>query len=85
MLNISKNPLNKQVSLDRYSSLAKVENKTYYKVFNKLSLLFLLVLIVMLFLPWTQNISGYGKVTTLMPSQRPQSIQSQIPGESNNG
>jgi len=80
MLNISKNPLNKQVSLDRYSSLAKVENKTYYKVFNKLSLLFLLVLIVMLFLPWTQNISGYGKVTTLMPSQRPQSIQSQIPG-----
>ena len=33
-----------------------------------------------LFLPWTQNISGSGSVTTLKPSQRPQSIQSVISG-----
>jgi adhesin transport system membrane fusion protein len=33
-----------------------------------------------MFLPWTQNISGQGLVTTLTPGQRPQSIQSQIPG-----
>ena len=35
---------------------------------------------VSLFLPWTQNISGSGSVTTLKPNQRPQSIQSVISG-----
>jgi len=43
-------------------------------------LAFGIILLVILFLPWTQNITGYGKVTTLMPGQRPQNIQSQIPG-----
>ena len=35
---------------------------------------------IVLFLPWTQNITGQGLVTTLKPNQRPQTIQSQIPG-----
>ena len=33
-----------------------------------------------MFLPWTQNINSRGSVTTLSPSQRPQTIQSPIPG-----
>ena len=33
-----------------------------------------------MFLPWTQNITGRGNVTTLTPGQRPQTIQSPIPG-----
>ena len=33
-----------------------------------------------MFLPWTQNINGFGYVTTLTPEQRPQTIQSPIPG-----
>jgi multidrug resistance efflux pump len=36
--------------------------------------------VIALFLPWTQNISGSGSVTTLRPDQRPQSIQSVISG-----
>jgi multidrug resistance efflux pump len=35
---------------------------------------------VILFLPWTQNISGSGAVTTLKPDQRPQTIHSAIGG-----
>ena len=35
---------------------------------------------IVLFFPWTQNISGEGFVTTLTPDQRPQTIQSPIPG-----
>jgi multidrug resistance efflux pump len=34
-----------------------------------------------LFLPWTQNISGSGAVTTLKPNQRPQTIQTVISGK----
>jgi multidrug efflux pump subunit AcrA (membrane-fusion protein) len=36
--------------------------------------------LLILFLPWTQNISGSGSVTTLKPDQRPQTIQSAIAG-----
>lgn len=80
MLNISKDPLNKKVNLEQYRSMQKLSNIQYYKQLNKLLKLFGLVLLVTLFLPWTQNITGYGKVTTLRPNQRPQNIQSQIPG-----
>ncbi len=34
----------------------------------------LLLGFIALFLPWTQNISGQGLVTTLTPDQRPQTF-----------
>ena len=37
-------------------------------------------LILMLFLPWQQNIQGYGKVTPFRPQDRPQTVQSIIAG-----
>jgi len=36
--------------------------------------------IVILFLPWQQNIRGSGKVTALSPSNRPQTIETTIAG-----
>ena len=80
MLNISHNQLNKKVSLNAYESARLVFNRTYYKQINKFLLIFAIILIICLFLPWTQNISGQGSVTTLKPDQRPQTIQSPIPG-----
>lgn len=38
-------------------------------------------LVVILFLPWTQNISSRGNVTTLRQEQRPQEINTIIPGK----
>ena len=55
-------------------------NRIYYKYINRFLLAFAIILIIVMFLPWTQNISGQGQVTTLKPDQRPQTIQSQIPG-----
>ena len=40
----------------------------------------LFVLLLCLFLPWTQNIRSKGKVTTLRPEQRPQEINTIIGG-----
>lgn len=37
-------------------------------------------LLLLLFLPWTQNIRGKGRVTTLFQEQRPQELNSIIPG-----
>lgn len=80
MLNISKNPLNKKVDLSEFNSGKRVFNKSYYKYFNRFLAGFAIVGFIILFLPWTQNISGQGEVTTLTPDQRPQTIQSPIPG-----
>ena len=37
-------------------------------------------LLLFMFLPWTQNIRGRGKVTTLFQQQRPQELNSVLPG-----
>ncbi|AXG69471.1 HlyD family secretion protein [Kordia sp. SMS9] len=80
MLNITNNKLNKKVKLTQYSSGKLVFNKKYYKQLNRFLFVFAVIVIIVLFLPWTQNITGQGQVTTLQPDHRPQTIQSQIPG-----
>jgi len=80
MLNISNNQLNKTIDLGIYKSGKNVLHKKYYKYFNRFLLAAAIIILIVLFLPWTQNISGNGIVTTLKPNQRPQHIQSQIPG-----
>lgn len=80
MLNISDNNKQGLQSLDSYSSIQGLNRKKHYKILNKIILGISILGILILFLPWTQNISGAGAVTTLKPNQRPQSIQSVISG-----
>ena len=80
MLNISHNQLNKKIDLADYKSGKNIMNVQYYKYFNRFLLAAAIILFIVMFLPWTQNITGQGIVTTLKPNQRPQHIQSQIPG-----
>lgn len=63
-----------------YESGKKIFDINYFKQFNKFLWVFSAIMFIVLFLPWTQNISGNGQVTTLRPEQRPQSIQSALPG-----
>lgn len=42
---------------------------------------FAAVLAFLMFLPWTQNIRGKGSITTLRQEQRPQELNSIIPGK----
>ncbi|MCX8112820.1 MAG: HlyD family secretion protein [Bacteroidia bacterium] len=39
-----------------------------------------LFFLAFLFLPWTQNVSGVGRVTSLTPDVRPQTLHAMIPG-----
>ena len=80
MLNISQNQLNKTVDIKSSKSGQRVFHGRYYKYFNRFLGAFAIVGIIILFLPWTQNITGRGNVTTLTPDERPQTIQSPIPG-----
>lgn len=80
MLNISPNRLNRKVDLMNYRSSQKVFHAKHYKHFNRFLLAFTIIGFIVLFLPWTQTISGKGYLTTLNPEHRPQTIQSPIPG-----
>lgn len=80
MLNISPNKLNDKVDLSRFEAARRVFHRRHYKHFNRFLLAFAGIGVVVLFLPWTQNISGEGYLTTLRPDQRPQTVQSPIPG-----
>jgi multidrug efflux pump subunit AcrA (membrane-fusion protein) len=80
MLNISNNSINKFVNRNDYSALNSVESNTSGKVLKRLFIGSILALIIIMLLPWTQNIRARGEVTTLDPSQRPQTINSVIAG-----
>ncbi|AYN67389.1 HlyD family efflux transporter periplasmic adaptor subunit [Euzebyella marina] len=81
MLNISKNPLNKTVHLTGFKSTERVFHQRHYKHLNRFLLGSAIFGIIVLLLPWTQNVRGNGYLTTLSPEHRPQTIQSPIPGK----
>lgn len=80
MLNISNNSVSENIDLTTFKSGKSIFTKEYHKRFRQFLLIFSIIILIILFLPWTQNISGKGSVTTLKPNQRPQTLQSQIPG-----
>lgn len=80
MLNISNNNEHGSTFLDRYNTVKSLAKRPHYKILNRIITIVSILALIGLFLPWTQNISGKGAVTTLKPNQRPQSIQSVISG-----
>jgi len=79
MLNISKkNPIKE--SMEQFSAVSNLTHRPHYKILNRIILIVTLIVLIIFFLPWTQNISGSGAVTTLKPDQRPQTIHSAIAG-----
>lgn len=80
MLNISDIKVKEGPIVKKYDAFNAGINPRYARILALWVLGTLLSFIVLLFLPWTQNISGKGKLTTLMPSERPQIIPSSIDG-----
>ncbi len=80
MLNISKNTVNQEVEFSRFNSFRGTVLSNANRMFIRWLLFTMLLVLVFMFLPWTQNIQSKGEVTTLQPGQRPQTIQATIPG-----
>jgi adhesin transport system membrane fusion protein len=80
MLNISQNDIRDRINKDDYKSLIRSEALTKKNVLLRILGICLVFFIIILFLPWTQNFNSRGTLTTLKPSQRPQSIHSIIAG-----
>lgn len=68
---------------DEFTELKSVSN-IYVRKYSKAIKYLLFALgvsgVIILLMPWTQNVESYGKVTTLNPENRPQTITSRIGG-----
>jgi adhesin transport system membrane fusion protein len=64
----------------RYNAYNHIFERQPKAIFTLTGRFALILLFVTLFLPWTQNFRGKGKLTTLNPSERPQTLNSIIPG-----
>ena len=81
MLNLSNNVVPESVkeSSNAYvQELVSTPKSTH--VLKRWLLGIFIIFIIVLFLPWQQNINGKGTLTALSPSERPQSIQNVIAG-----
>ena len=81
MLNLSKNRIDGKVKTQLYVSFSMLRNYKASSVFLKVLMVIFIALLLIMFLPWTQNIRSRGYVTTLQPNQRPQTINSVIAGK----
>ncbi len=80
MLNISKDDINDRLADKQLYSL-KVLKTPFLSIYLAKVLVVIATLIFLsLFMPWQQNIRARGKVTALNPANRPQTVQSVIPG-----
>ena len=84
MLNISPNTIHQKVEFSRFNSFNKTNLSPANRMFTRWLVGTLTLIVILLLLPWTQNIQSKGKVTTLQPGQRPQTIQSTIAGRIEN-
>jgi membrane fusion protein, adhesin transport system len=81
MLNISKNSVQTTIWSSSYTTVQNIGNNLAQKVVLKIILGVFVLIIGILFLPWTQNIQSNGVITALRPDERPQTIQNTIPGK----
>lgn len=84
MLNISENKVSQKIKEKNYSTINHVEAKQSGKVLRRLIYFTFGIGIIILILPWTQNIRSDGNVSVLKPNQKPQTINSVIGGQVEN-
>lgn len=80
MLKISSKSVEKMMPQDRLYSLRSLDTPIAGKILARWLMGVGLIFLIVLFLPWQQNIRGKGKVTALSPSNRPQTIETIIAG-----
>lgn len=71
----------KMMQRKHFQSVKLVKNPLLSKRVAQWCVGILILLILTMFLPWTQNIRSYGKITSFAPQDRPQTLQSVIAGQ----
>lgn len=80
MLNISTNSVKSRFEGHDLKAYRSVMTRSRAHVLRNLIWGLLAAFLASMFLPWTQNVRSEGKVTTLTPEQRPQTVHALIDG-----
>jgi multidrug efflux pump subunit AcrA (membrane-fusion protein) len=80
MLNITHNTIKDKAGMKNLNSFRILNTRTNSRRLIKTLYVFGAICLLVLFLPWTQNIKSTARVTALKPNQRPQTIHSIIAG-----
>jgi multidrug resistance efflux pump len=80
MLNISNNSIKDRFPNENFISFGETNLPAANKMFSRWLIILFIFFLIILALPWRQNIQARGNVTTLRPDQRPQTIHSTIAG-----
>jgi membrane fusion protein, adhesin transport system len=80
MLNISSRILKAKKHREQMNGIKVLHTPRAAKILVRWIMLILGVLIIVLFLPWQQNITADGSVTAFSPEDRPQSVETAIAG-----
>lgn len=81
MLRLSTQHIDKEINKENLYSLRALKSPSAGIALAKWLMGLGVVFIIFLFLPWQQNIRGNGKITTLAPGDRPQTVQAVIAGQ----
>jgi multidrug resistance efflux pump len=76
------NPVLKDLDIDKgkLHTLKALNTHGYGRILARWLIGLCTIFFVTMFLPWQQNITGYGKVSALQPEHRPQTVETTIPG-----
>lgn len=80
MLNISENKLPPNAYPTDLTSTQWTRLPAWHWTFRHLMAVLLGTMLIFMFLPWTQNVRADGRVTTLRPEHRPQTVHATIAG-----
>ncbi len=80
MLNISPHSVEEHLKKEKLYSIRLVSTPRTGRIVTWWLLGILLLLVLLMFVPWQQNVDGAGQLTALSPEERPQTIQSPIAG-----
>lgn len=80
MLNITQNSIKGKFNIETLESFKILGTRNHSKKLIKVLYAMGVLLLIIIFLPWTQNIRSNARVTALKPDQRPQTIHSIIAG-----
>jgi len=80
MLNLSKNSVGKDIEAMNLSALGEADLPNGQRMIRQWLLVFIILSIITLLMPWTQNFRAKGKVTSLNAADRVQSVQATLPG-----
>lgn len=80
MLNISDDKIDDFLEEGQFYSLRTLKTPGMGRLLARVLMVFVLVTIIFMLLPWQQNIRGTGELTALNPENRPQTIETTIAG-----